>query len=223
MSSSSSNIFAIFFILFSSLSLVLASDPDNLQDLCVALPSSGVKVNGFACKNEANVTAEDFFFAGIAKPGVINNTVGSLVSAANVEKIPGLNTLGVSFSRIDFKPGGLNPPHTHPRATEAVFVLEGELDVGFVTTSNKLISKKIKLGEIFVFPKGLLHFQKNNADNKPASLISAFNSQLPGTLAVAAALFTATPAVPDGVLSQTFQIPTKEVNTIKAKLAPKKA
>ena len=71
-------------------------------------------MNGFACKNEANVTAEDFFFAGIAKPGVINNTVGSLVSAANVEKIPGLNTLGVSFSRIDFKPGGLNPPHTHP-------------------------------------------------------------------------------------------------------------
>ncbi|KAI9082488.1 hypothetical protein K1719_035357 [Acacia pycnantha] len=220
--SSPSHIFAIFFILFSSLSLALASDPDDLQDLCVALPSSGVKVNGFACKNEANVTAEDFFFAGIAKPGVINNTVGSLVSAANVEKIPGLNTLGVSFSRIDFKPGGLNPPHTHPRATEAVFVLEGELSVGFVTTSNKLISKKIKLGEIFVFPKGLLHFQKNNAD-KPASLISAFNSQLPGTLSVAAALFTATPAVPDGVLSQTFQIATKEVDAIKSKLAPKKA
>lgn len=181
-----------------------------------------MKVNGFACKNEANVTADDFFFAGIAKPGVINNTVGSLVTGANVEKIAGLNTLGVSLSRIDFKPGGLNPPHTHPRATEIIFVLEGELDVGFVITSNKFISKKIKQGEVFVFPKGLLHFQKNNGD-KPASVISAFNSQLPGTLSIAAALFTATPAVPDDVLTQTFQIATKEVDTIKAKLAPKKA
>lgn len=181
-----------------------------------------MKVNGFACKNEANVTADDFFFAGIAKPGTINNTVGSLVTGANVEKIPGLNTLGVSLSRIDFKPGGLNPPHTHPRATEIIFVLEGELDVGFVITSNKFISKKIKQGEVFVFPKGLLHFQKNNGD-KPASVISAFNSQLPGTLSIAAALFTATPAVPDDVLTQTFQIATKEVDTIKAKLAPKKA
>ncbi|XP_054816028.1 germin-like protein subfamily 2 member 4 [Prosopis cineraria] len=216
-------IFALLFIFIfiNSLSFTLASDPDTLQDLCVALPSSGVKVNGFACKNEANVTADDFFFAGIAKPGVINNTVGSLVTGANVEKIPGLNTLGVSFSRIDYRPGGLNPPHTHPRATEMVFVLEGELGVGFVTTSNKFISKNIKQGEVFVFPKGLLHFQKNNGD-KPASVISAFNSQLPGTLSVAAALFTATPGVPDNVLAQTFQIGTKEVDKIKSKLAPKK-
>lgn len=178
-------------------------------------------MNGFACKNEANITAEDFFFAGIAKPGVINNTVGSVVTAANVDKIPGLNTLGVSFSRIDYKPGGLNPPHTHPRATEIVFVLEGELEVGFVTTANKLISKTIKKGEVFVFPVGLLHFQKNKAD-KAASVLSAFNSQLPGTLSVAAALFTAKPSVSDDILAQTFQIGVKEVDQIKTNLAPKK-
>jgi hypothetical protein len=29
-----------------------------------------------------------------------------------------------------------------------------------------------------VFPKGLVHFQKNNA-NVPAAVLSAFNSQLP--------------------------------------------
>ena len=182
----------------------------------------GVKVNGFVCKDEAKVTAADFFFDGLAKPGVINNTVGSLVTAANVEKIPGLNTLGVSFSRIDYAVKGLNPPHTHPRATEIVFVLDGELEVGFITTANKFISKAIKKGEIFVFPKGLLHFQKNNGD-KPASVIAAFDSQLPGTLSVAAALFTAKPSVPDDVLAQAFQIGTKEVDDIKAKLAPKKS
>ncbi|KAJ4825586.1 Germin-like protein sub 2 member 4 [Turnera subulata] len=193
-----------------------------LQDLCVANPAAGIKVNGFACKPDTNITAEDFFFAGLAKPGIVNSSVGSLVTGANVEKIPGLNTLGVSLGRIDYKPGGLNPPHTHPRATEIVFVLEGELDVGFITTANKLFSKSIKQGEIFVFPRGLVHFQKNNGD-KPASVLSAFNSQLPGTQSLAMTLFAATPEVPDDVLTKAFQVGTKEVDKIKSRLAPKKS
>lgn len=144
-----------------------------------------------------------------------------MATGANVEKIPGLNTLGVSLARIDYAPGGLNPPHTHPRGTEIIFVLDGELDVGFITTSNKFISKSVKKGDVFVFPRGLVHFQKNNGD-KPASVIAGFNSQLPGTQSIAATLFTSTPAVPDNVLTKTFQIGTKEVDKIKNKLAPKK-
>lgn len=172
------------------------------------------------CKPEKAVTAEDFTFKGLAKPAVVNNTVGSVVTVGNVEKIPGLNTLGVSLARIDFAPGGLNPPHTHPRATEIIFVLYGALDVGFITTANKLISKNISFGETFVFPRGLVHFQKNN-DDKPAAVISGFNSQLPGTQPIAAALFSASPPVPDNVLSKAFQISTKEVEKIKSKFAPK--
>lgn len=176
-----------------------------------------VKLNGYSCKS--NVTAEDFFFAGLAKAGATNNSAGSLVTGANVQKIPGLNTLGVSLARIDYAPGGLNPPHTHPRATEAVFVLEGELDVGFITTADVLISKFIKKGEVFVFPKGLVHFQKNNGKS-PAAVISAFNSQLPGTQSIAATLFAAKPPVPDNVLTKAFRVGTKEVEKIKSKFAP---
>ncbi|XP_021714510.1 germin-like protein subfamily 2 member 4 [Chenopodium quinoa] len=198
-----------------------ANDPDMLQDVCVADSTSGVKVNGFACKAAANITGEDFFFAGIAKPGMTNNTMGSLVTGANVEKIPGLNTLGVSMGRIDFAPGGLNPPHTHPRATEMIFVLYGELDVGFITTSNKLISKHLNVGETFVFPRGLIHFQQNNG-KKPAAVVTAFNSQLPGTQSVAATLFTSTPPVPDHVLTTAFQVGSKQVQKIRDRLAPKK-
>ncbi|MBA0736232.1 hypothetical protein Gogos_009801 [Gossypium gossypioides] len=167
----------VFVVLFS----MVASDPDLLQDLCVANKAAGIKVNGFPCKDEANVTEADFFYSGLANPGVINNSVGSVATGANVEKISGLNTLGVSLARIDYAPGGLNPPHTHPRATET----------------------------------------KNNGD-KSASVIAGFNSQLPGTQSIAATLFTSTPAVPDNVLTKTFQIGTKEVDKIKNKLAPKK-
>lgn len=176
-------------------------------------------MNGFICKE--NFTANDFFTTILGTPGATNNTLGSVVTGANVEKVPGLNTLGVSLSRIDYAPEGLNPPHTHPRATEVVFVLEGELDVGFITTANVLVSKFIKKGEVFVFPRGLVHFQKNNG-KVPAAVISAFNSQLPGTQAIAATLFASTPPVPDNVLTKAFQVGTKEVEKIKSRLAPKK-
>ncbi|KAJ6847826.1 germin-like protein 5-1 [Iris pallida] len=203
-------------------SLSLAADPDMLQDICVAdLTSTATKLNGFACKPVAAANETDFSFLGLAKPGATNNTMGSLVTAANVEKVPGLNTLGISMSRIDYAPGGLNPPHTHPRATEMAFVLEGELEVGFITTANKLVTKTITKGEVFVFPRGLVHFQKNNG-KVPASAIVAFNSQLPGTQSIAATLFASTPTVPDPVLTKAFQIGTKEVEKIKSRLAPKK-
>ncbi|XP_072996605.1 germin-like protein 5-1 isoform X1 [Typha latifolia] len=198
----------------------LAADPDMLQDVCVADLNGSPKVNGFPCK--ANFMEEDFFFKGLSMPGNTNNLMGSVVTGANVEKIPGLNTLGVSMSRIDYAPGGLNPPHTHPRATEIVFVLEGSLDVGFITTANKLVMKTINKGEVFVFPRGLVHFQKNNGYG-PAAVIAAFNSQLPGTQSIAATLFTSTPPVPNGVLTKAFQVGDDVVEKIKAKLAPKKS
>ncbi|EEF50046.1 germin-like protein 5-1 [Ricinus communis] len=210
---------ALFVMAFGIVLSSVAADPDLLQDVCVADLTSGIKINGFVCKE--NITAEDFYSNVLAKPGLTNNTLGSLVTGANVQKIPGLNTLGVSMSRIDYAPGGLNPPHTHPRATEMVFVLEGQLDVGFITTGNVLISKTISKGEIFVFPRGLVHFQQNNG-KYPAAVIAAFNSQLPGTQAIAATLFAATPPVPDHVLTKAFQVGTKEVQKIKSRLAPKK-
>ncbi|KAK9147167.1 hypothetical protein Sjap_007070 [Stephania japonica] len=203
-------------LLFSN-STTLAADPDNLQDLCVADLNASISVNGFPCKKAANITADDFFFAGLAKAGGTNNTFGSVVTGAFVTKIPGLNTLGVSMARIDYAPGGLNPPHTHPRATEIIFVLEGQLDVGFVTTANVLISKSIKMGEVFVFPRGLLHFQRNNGE-VPASVIAAFNSQLGGTVSIPLALFAATPPVPDNVLTKAFQVGTKQIDKIKSRL-----
>ncbi|CAN8269919.1 unnamed protein product [Cochlearia groenlandica] len=103
------------------------AETNMLQDLCVADLSSGTKVNGYACKDPTQVKPEDFYFAGLANAAATtNSTMGSAVTGANVEKVPGLNTQGVSISRIDYAPGGLNPPHFHPRGSEAIFVLEGK-------------------------------------------------------------------------------------------------
>ena len=72
----------------------------------------------------------------------------------DVDKFLGLNTLGISLACIDFAPYGLNPPHTYPRGTELLVVMEGTLLVGFVTSNpNKLFTKVLNKGDVFVFPK----------------------------------------------------------------------
>ncbi|KAI8531888.1 hypothetical protein RHMOL_Rhmol11G0171100 [Rhododendron molle] len=190
-----------------------SADPDMVQDVCVADLNIAVKMNGFACK--VSFSSSDFFSACLAMPMSTNNMLGSIVTPANVMQIPGLNTLGVSMARVDFGPGGLNPPHTHPRATEIIFVLYGELDVGFITTANVLVSMTIKQGDVFTFPKGLVHFQMNNGKG-PAAAIAAFDSQNPGVQAIAAM-----PPISNNVLSRAFQISYQEVDEIKSKLGGK--
>ncbi|KAI4965939.1 hypothetical protein ZWY2020_047367 [Hordeum vulgare] len=88
--------------------------------------------------------ANDFFSDVLSVPGNTGgNPSGSATTAANVEKVPGLNTLGVSMSRVDYAPWGTNPPHTHPRASEILFVVDGSLDVGFVTSSGKFFGRTV--------------------------------------------------------------------------------
>ncbi|KAH7543384.1 hypothetical protein FEM48_Zijuj02G0178400 [Ziziphus jujuba var. spinosa] len=113
-------------------SFASASDPSPLQDFYVAVKDSDSEsalfVNGKFCKNPKDVTANDFFFSGLDKPRDTSNPLDSNVTQLNVDKIPGLNTLGISLARIDYAPFGLNPPHTHPRGTEILVVVEGTLE-----------------------------------------------------------------------------------------------
>jgi quercetin dioxygenase-like cupin family protein len=117
-------------------------------------------MNGKFYKDFKDAKARDFFYFGLQKPGNTYNKVGSNVTTVNVEQIPSLNTLGISLVRIDYAPYGQNPPHTHPRATEILVVVEGTMLVGFVTSNpeNRLFTKVLKKGDVFVFPIGLIHF-----------------------------------------------------------------
>uniref|UniRef100_A0A2N9FIC8 Germin-like protein n=1 Tax=Fagus sylvatica TaxID=28930 RepID=A0A2N9FIC8_FAGSY len=195
-----------------------SADPDPLQDFCVADLNATISVNGFPCKPASKVNANDFFFDGLTKEGntsYTTNNLGSSVTAANVLSFPGLNTLGAAMNRVDFAPGGLNPPHSHPRATESGVVIQGKLLVGFVTTQNVYYSKVLGVGEMFVIPKGLVHFQKNVGTGK-ALAFTAFNSHLPGVV-LSTSLFASQPSIPNDVLTQTFQVDDAVVNAIKSK------
>ena len=150
--------------------------------------------------------------------GNTDNKVGSNVTTVNVDTLPGLNTLGISLARIDFAPYGENPPHTHPRGTEILVVLEGTLFVGFVTSNpdNRLFTKTLNKGDVFVFPVGLIHFQLNVGKTN-ALAISGLSSQNPGVITIADAVFGSNPPINPDVLTKAFQLDKNVVEELQKK------
>ncbi|KAJ6816404.1 putative germin-like protein 2-1 [Iris pallida] len=211
------NLFLLAVLTITTFSLAIASDPSPLQDFCVGVKMSPVFVNGLVCEDPKLAKPEDFFFAGLNKPGNTSNPLGSMVTPVAAGQLPGLNTLGISLVRIDFEPYGLNPPHTHPRATEILTVLEGSLYVGFVTSNpgNRLFAKVLRKGDVFVFPQGLVHFQLNSGEGN-AVAIAALSSQNPGVITVANAVFGAKPPILDDVLAKAFKLDKKTVDWLQA-------
>ncbi|KAG8385197.1 hypothetical protein BUALT_Bualt03G0016800 [Buddleja alternifolia] len=205
-------------LLVATFSIALASDPSPLQDFCVADLNGPVLVNGFSCKDPKMAQATDFSFSGLHIPGNTSNPVGSRVTPVTVTQIPGLNTLGISMVRIDFAPWGINPPHTHPRATEILTVIEGTLEVGFVTSNpeNNLITKVLQKGDVFVFPKGLVHFQRSTGYGYTIA-IAALSSQNPGVITIANTVFGSNPAIANDLLAKSFQTDTKTIDWIQSK------
>ena len=200
-----------------------AADADPLQDFCVALNASeqqqlglgSLTLNGLLCKPVANVQSSDFASPLLRKPGNFTGDLGSVVNLASAGTFGALNTQGLSIARIDFKPKGINPPHVHPRATEVLFLAEGTLLVGFVsTTNNQFFYQTLYPGDLFVFPRGLVHFQFNPHKSKPARAIAALNSQNPGTSQVAAALFASNPPLPEDVLEATLGVGDDELHRL---------
>ncbi|XP_078156262.1 putative germin-like protein 2-1 [Carex rostrata] len=210
-----SHIFLFAFFIVLSVSLVFASDPSPLQDFCVADKTSPVFVNGVACKNPSLVTADDFTFSGLHIPGDTRNKQGLSVNLVTVDKFPGLNTYGVIPERLDFAPKGLNSPHIHPCATEVLTVIKGSLYVGFITTDNKLFSKVMNKGDVFVFPIGLPHFQYNFGD-VDVEAFSVLSSQNPGVVRISDSLFGSHPAIPDDILAKAFMLDKKTVDYIQS-------
>ncbi|KAJ7551161.1 hypothetical protein O6H91_06G002500 [Diphasiastrum complanatum] len=205
------------FVIFVSLTIVpvLANDADPLQDFCVAQQST-ILLNGLICKDPSTVNASDFAFHGLGKPGSTSNKAGSAVTPAFAAQFPALNTLGLSMARLDFAPGGLVTLHTHPRATEVLYLAEGTLYVGFVDTANTLFAQTLQKGDLFIFPKGLLHFQLN-VGKVPALAISALNSQNPGVQLIPNALFGSD--ISNAVLEKAFNIGKKQVERLKSKFS----
>ncbi|CAK7322916.1 unnamed protein product [Dovyalis caffra] len=181
---------------------------NRFDDFCVTYLEAPISVNGFPCKPEAEVTSDDFFFDGLSEEGNTTNIFGC-------SKCP-------FFSKPQYSWNFHEPSRlcSHPRATETGVVIERKLLVGFISTSNVFRSKALAAGQMFVVPRGLVHFQLNVGEGK-ALLFTAFNSHLPGSAIVPTTLFASTPSIPDDVLTKAFQVGNDVIDNIKSMLGLK--
>ncbi|GJU04612.1 zinc finger, CCHC-type containing protein [Tanacetum coccineum] len=138
------------------------------------------------------------------------------VVKATLNEFPGLLGQSVSYAILEFPAGSLNPLHIHPRSAELLFVIHSSLHVGFVDTKNTLFNQTLETGDMFVFPKGLVHFQYNSNNTEPALAVSAFGSASAGTQSIANSVFNST--IYEGVLAESFNTGSDVIEHIESGL-----
>ncbi|XP_047326738.1 germin-like protein 9-3 [Impatiens glandulifera] len=198
--------FIIFFMTLSFASIfhmAMAGDPDILTDFIVPLGSP--------------VDENLFTFTGMRQLVGAPPPEKFKVLKASMAEFPILNGQSVSMAVLQYSGGSVNPPHTHPRASELLFLLEGSLQVGIVDTTNKLYTQTLQVGDIFVFPKGLVHFQYNVDANNTAFAISAFGSASAGTVSIPSAVFNT--SISDAILAKSFKTDVSTIQKLKAGLS----
>ncbi|KAI9195693.1 hypothetical protein LWI28_017233 [Acer negundo] len=108
----------LFFLLLSSFAVIqMAStvDPDITSDFVV--PSNVT----------APVDGNFFTFTAIRALVGAQPPPNFKVTKASMAEFPALNGQSVSLAVLQFPAGTTNPPHTHPRSVELLFLVQGSL------------------------------------------------------------------------------------------------
>jgi oxalate decarboxylase/phosphoglucose isomerase-like protein (cupin superfamily) len=163
-----------------------------------------------ASKRRSKFSSADFVIdLAKSKPG---EGAGGAARSATLDQMPVLSGEGLSLTLMNLNPCGMNMPHVHPRASEIVYVIDGEdLQVGFAEENNgRFIVNRISTGFSTIFPRGLIHYQIN-LSCKNATIIAALNNEDPGVISVAKQTFL----FPNYVLSGTLGIPESEIDQLR--------
>ncbi|CAF1108993.1 unnamed protein product [Adineta steineri] len=144
-----------------------------------------------------------------AVTGVSTGTGGRTVSAT-AANFPGLINHGIAMTIGFLAPCGINLPHTHPRATEINFSVDGDFQIGFFQENGaSFIMNEIHKNQVAVFPKGAIHFEQN-LNCVSATFVAAFNSKDPGVLTIGNSFFGSLPATVVGASLGGLNITTIE-------------
>ncbi|GAB0493995.1 hypothetical protein MMPV_005283 [Pyropia vietnamensis] len=127
-----------------------------------------------------------------------NQIKGSRNGAGNIRggnqgtfPVLGLPDVDTAFALVSLDENAHNLPHTHPRASETLFLTKGKLEV-FIVEENgpspvRVIENTLRPGGLAVFPKGLVHGQRCVARDGCEAMV-VLNSGDPGTVTVSARL-----------------------------------
>ncbi|KAI9107718.1 hypothetical protein K1719_021381 [Acacia pycnantha] len=200
MSSTNIKLLSLLVSTLAILQIITAGDPDILVDYIAP----------------DNVAGDFFTFTGfrsLTQPPPTTFTV----TKASMKEFRVLVGQSVSYAALQFPAFSINPLHTHPRSAELLLVAQGTLQVGFLDTTNKLFTSSLEEGDMFIFPKGLVHFQIN-LSNQTTLALSAFGSANPGIVSIPNALLNST--IEDNVLALAFKTDVATIHTLKKGFFP---
>lgn len=145
-----------------------------------AIPLLGLRQ---AVQNEYNpfLNAKDFVYNLTAAP-IQEGGAGGTIQGATAATFPGLMGTSTSAALVTIRQGGLNQPHTHPRASEVIFVTAGEFLIGFVDSQGNNVNQRVMFREMFVVPQGLIHYEYNSAPTGDSVFLAFFPSDAPGVI-----------------------------------------
>ncbi|CAM6081522.1 unnamed protein product [Calypogeia fissa] len=183
---------------------VQASDPEPITDFEVP---PWVNISTL----DGNYFTYIGFRGGVSvKPGQVNH------KEATLNDFPALYGLGISFYLMYFQPGGVLPPHIHPRGSKLIYIIQGTLSVGFIDSTYKNYNQTLIEGDVYVVPKAMVHYMANLDSDVEVKVIFSFSSSNPGTILMPNALFGSVPNIPDAVLESSFKVSGDVISDLKA-------
>ena len=79
----------------------------------------------------------------------------------------------------------MNTPHTHPRATEFLYLVNGNMEAGFIEENGaRFVVNQLTAGQGTLFPQGSIHYQINTGC-EPIKFVAALNNEDPGANQIA--------------------------------------
>ncbi|GAQ88079.1 hypothetical protein KFL_003980140 [Klebsormidium nitens] len=113
--------------------------------------------------------------------GGYNPASGSYANLLDSHTFTAVQGMGVSTAYFNLKPCGLVPPHYHPRAAEVAIVTSGVVLFIFFDSEGNTHYMNVPQGSQVLLPPSLPHIYQEYA-NAPATIISAFSEESPGTV-----------------------------------------
>jgi len=176
-------------------------------------PQGGVPILPEHLDFADGVKTSDFVFDVTARTP--NQGGGGTVQARESPNTPALQGQGIALSLFTIEEGAQNLIHYHPRATELLYVIKGTIEVAFTDTRGVLHANTVKAGQATVFPRALLHFQRNIGKGT-SQYISMLNSENPGVMSFPRVFAT----LPSDILAQALRTPEKEIKELQARVVP---
>ncbi|EFJ23492.1 hypothetical protein SELMODRAFT_415459 [Selaginella moellendorffii] len=211
-------------VLYASMSTLqaLSSDPDLVRDFCVAdldhprIPAR-VSLQAVCQRDDRRLRLQRLAHSCRPQPGPLGHQRHSSLRR-DFSRTP-------SFARLDFVEGGLIPPHTHPRASEFVYITLGRFYAGFIDTANRAFAR--------VYSKGVCEsLLQGRGDDLPEGShplaaqcgrgfsvgFCSANSEKPGFQTIAPSMFGS--GVTEEVLQKAFRLDAQTVHRLVEEFVP---